>query len=103
MALVFILYIFLTMLNMKNIFVTQPFHVGSKGAKSRSMALVIPHEVVKQYGICSSTVIIFRTNSTEKTITIQTIEEKANAINQDLMSDADANRFAASKQQQTLA
>lgn len=76
---------------MKDIFVTQPFQVGSKSAKSRSMAVVIPHEVVKQYRIGTSTVVIFRTNSAKKTIILQTIEEKTSAINPDLISVVDAD------------
>ena len=47
---------------MKKMYVAQPFEVGSKSAKSRSLALVIPHEVVKRYEIDTSTVIIIKTD-----------------------------------------
>ena len=80
---------------MKKIYATQPFEVGSKRAKSRSIALVIPHEVVKQYGIGTSTVIILRTDNA-KTITLQTIK-----ADQNLMPDAEEDSLAPSKQQQT--
>jgi bifunctional DNA-binding transcriptional regulator/antitoxin component of YhaV-PrlF toxin-antitoxin module len=55
------------------------------------MAVVIPHEVVKQYEIDTSTVIIFRTDSAKKIIIMQMIQEKTCAINQDLISVVDAD------------
>jgi bifunctional DNA-binding transcriptional regulator/antitoxin component of YhaV-PrlF toxin-antitoxin module len=76
---------------MKETYVTQPFQVGSKYAKSRSMAIIIPHEVVKQYGIGTSTVIIFRTNNSKKTIILQTVQDKISPINQNLISVVDAD------------
>jgi antitoxin component of MazEF toxin-antitoxin module len=75
---------------MKETYVTQPFRIGSKYAKSRSMAIIIPHEVVKQYGIGTSTVIIFRTNNS-KTIILQTVQDKISTINQNLISVVDAD------------
>lgn len=85
---------------MKKMYTSQPFQVGSKNARSRSLALVIPHEVVKRYGISTSTVIIFRTDCAGNTITLHTIQEQNCERNQEnRISDTNEDGFVASSEQ----
>lgn len=50
----------------------QPYQVGSKNAKS--LVLLIPAKVVKEFGINTSTVFMLRKNIESRTITLQTID-----------------------------
>jgi hypothetical protein len=59
--------------NMKNLHVIQPYQVGSK--HSKSLAIVIPSPVVKQYQISPSTVLMLRTEENTKQITLQIAKE----------------------------
>jgi antitoxin component of MazEF toxin-antitoxin module len=54
---------------MKSLYVLQPYHVGSKYAKS--LALVIPAEVVKEYNLNISTVFALRVEQEAQKITLQ--------------------------------
>jgi hypothetical protein len=54
---------------MKELYVLQPYEVGSRRAKS--LALVIPAKVVKEYKIGTSTVFALSTNSNTKRIVLQ--------------------------------
>lgn len=58
---------------MKQVYLLQPYHVGSK--KAKSIAVVIPAEVVKVYEINTSTILTLRTDVKAKRITLQTIKE----------------------------
>ena len=58
---------------MKTRYLVQPYKVGSK---TKSMAFVIPHEVVKDYQINPSTVIILRPDKVRKTITLEAVEDE---------------------------
>jgi antitoxin component of MazEF toxin-antitoxin module len=54
---------------MREIFIVQPYLVGSK--KSKSLALIIPAEVVKQYQIDTSTAFALKANAETNLITLQ--------------------------------
>ena len=64
--------------NMKELYVLQPYEVGSR--KAKSLALVIPAKVVKECSIGTSTVFALSTNPSTKRIVLQQttypIEEK---------------------------
>jgi antitoxin component of MazEF toxin-antitoxin module len=55
---------------MKEMYAIQPYMVGSRNAKS--LALIIPAEVTKQYEINTSTVFILRIDRKAKCIILQT-------------------------------
>lgn len=57
---------------MKQIYIIQPYKVGSKNAMST--AVVIPHDVVKDYKIDVSSVLVLKTESDKKRITLETID-----------------------------
>jgi hypothetical protein len=78
------------------IYAAQPFEVGSKSGKSRSLALVIPHEVVRHYGISTSTVIIIKTDHISNAITLETIYDQNCQGYQSKISDTNENALAAS-------
>jgi hypothetical protein len=63
---------------MKELYVLQPFEVGSR--KAKSLALVIPAKVVKECSIGTSTVFALSTNPSTKRIVLQQtpypVEEK---------------------------
>jgi hypothetical protein len=63
----------LTMINdmSKSIYVMQPYQVGSKNAKS--LVILIPARIVKEFNINTSTVFMLRKNIEMKTITLETI------------------------------
>lgn len=69
----FIMSTFNILLNMKSTYLVQPYHVGSKNAKS--LALIIPAEVAKGYNITTSTVLALRAERNPGTITLQMIDE----------------------------
>jgi len=54
-----------------NLYVIKPYNVGSK--KGKSTALVIPHSVVKEYKIDTSTVFLLQTNNQKTKITLEAI------------------------------
>jgi hypothetical protein len=54
---------------MRKMYVLQPYEVGSK--RSKSLALLIPAKMVREYNINTSTVFALRANSGTKTITLQ--------------------------------
>jgi antitoxin component of MazEF toxin-antitoxin module len=54
---------------MKSTYILQPYEVGSK--KSKSLALVIPAKVVKQYQINTSTAFTLRANAETNLVTLQ--------------------------------
>jgi antitoxin component of MazEF toxin-antitoxin module len=58
---------------MKQLYVLQPYHVGSKHAKS--LALVIPAKIVKEYNVDQSTVFALNVNDKTKKIILQTVNE----------------------------
>jgi hypothetical protein len=55
----------------KNAYVVQPYHVGTKYRKS--LAVIIPAEIAKEYQMNSSTVLILHVNQKARRITLQTI------------------------------
>jgi hypothetical protein len=57
---------------MRSIYLLQPFHVGSKNAKST--ALVVPCAVVKEYNIDRSTIFMLQTDNQKKTITLEVMQ-----------------------------
>ena len=61
------------MIIMHKMYVVRPYKVGSKTGKST--ALVIPREIVEQYGINPSSLMILRTDDVPKKITLQAIKE----------------------------
>jgi hypothetical protein len=56
---------------MKTVYAIQPYHVGSKNAKS--LALVIPAKIAKKYQIYTSTIFALKGNDTTRSITLQTV------------------------------
>jgi hypothetical protein len=58
---------------MKHKYLVQPYRVGSK--TSKSIALVIPHQIVQYYSIDPSTVIILRTDDARKKMTLEAIQD----------------------------
>jgi hypothetical protein len=66
---------------MKSVYALQPYQVGSK--QSKSLALVIPSKVAKEYHIDISTVFALRTDWKTKKITLESIkglDEQKNMI-----------------------
>ena len=61
------------LLNMKSTYLVQPYHVGSKNAKS--LAVIIPAEVAKGYNITTSTVLALKAEKNPGTIILQIIDE----------------------------
>jgi hypothetical protein len=59
---------------MKSIYISQPYAVGSKTGKS--LAFVIPHEVVLHYRLSPSTIIILRTENLKKKIILEALENE---------------------------
>lgn len=59
---------------MRKMHVVRPYQVGSKTGKS--IALVIPREIVEQYGINPSSVMILRTDDIPRKITLQAMREE---------------------------
>lgn len=57
----------------RNIYVMQPYRVGSKNGKS--LVILIPARIVKEFNINTSTVFMLRKNKEKKTITLETIHE----------------------------
>ena len=64
--------IFIILIEMKSIYLLQPYHVGSKTANS--LAVVIPAQVAKTYNISTSTILALRADIKTNTITLQTID-----------------------------
>jgi antitoxin component of MazEF toxin-antitoxin module len=54
---------------MRDVYIVQPYNVGSK--KSKSLALVIPAKVVRQYRIDTSTAFALKANSETNLITLR--------------------------------
>jgi len=81
---------------MKDTYAIQPYHVGSKDTKS--LALVIPAEVVRQYDISPSTIFALRLDERTKKITLQNIHE---ILQEEQMTSA-GKSFAAPSQQTSL-
>jgi antitoxin component of MazEF toxin-antitoxin module len=54
---------------MRNLYILQPYEVGSK--KSKSLAIVIPADVARKYKIDTSTAFALKTNSETNMITLQ--------------------------------
>jgi hypothetical protein len=59
---------------MKSVYISQPYAIGSK--TGRSLALVIPHEVVLHYRLSPSTIIILRTEIPKKKIILEAFENE---------------------------
>jgi hypothetical protein len=58
---------------MKEVYIIQPYLVGSKHAKS--LALIIPSQVAKQYNISTETAFALRTKSHARQLTLLMLEE----------------------------
>ncbi len=69
---------------MKALHILQPYHVGSR--RGRSLAVIIPAEVVREYCIDTSTVFALRTNANEKKVILQMVNG---------LEDSDQNYTAA--------
>jgi hypothetical protein len=61
----------------RNVYAIQPYQVGTKDRKS--LAIIIPAEITREYNIDSSTVLVLRVNQKTRRITLQTI----NAVEKD--------------------
>jgi antitoxin component of MazEF toxin-antitoxin module len=62
------------MIIMRNMHVVRPYKVGAKTGKS--IAVIIPSEIVKQYGINPSSVIILKSDPIAKKITLEAMKEE---------------------------
>jgi len=58
---------------MKELYAIQPYQVGSKNAKS--LALIIPAKVTREYNINTSTVFALRTDKDTKRIRLRNMDE----------------------------
>ncbi len=56
---------------MKSVYALQPYLVGSRNCKS--LAIVIPVQVVKKYGIDTSTIFALKGDDSTRTLTLQTL------------------------------
>lgn len=79
---------------MKEVYVIQPYLVGSKHAKS--LAVIIPAQVAKQYNISTETAFALRTKSHTRQITLQILEEMMESCENMMPAD---KSFEASSQQ----
>jgi hypothetical protein len=68
----FIMNMLIILIDMKSIYLVQPYHVGSKNANS--LAVVIPAQVAKTYNISTSTILALRADIKTNTITLNAIE-----------------------------
>jgi hypothetical protein len=57
----------------RSVYAIQPYEVGSKHGKS--LALIIPAKVAKQYNVDTSTVFALRVDDDRKRIILQTLNE----------------------------
>ncbi|MFL6457937.1 MAG: hypothetical protein ACJ71G_13355 [Nitrososphaeraceae archaeon] len=58
---------------MKSLYALQPYQVGSKDRKS--LALIIPAEITKQYNIDKSTVFTLQVDDDKKRLMLQMIDK----------------------------
>ena len=56
---------------MKDVYIVQPYRVGS--ATGKSLAIIVPAELVKEYRIGISTILALSPDNRREKITIQTI------------------------------
>ena len=63
------------MINMKNIFIVRPYAVGSKSAKAKSLAFVIPAPVREKAKIIASSILMLQINEMSSEITLQNMDE----------------------------
>jgi antitoxin component of MazEF toxin-antitoxin module len=56
---------------MKDVYIVQPYKVGS--SKGKSLAIIVPAELVKEYKIGISTILALSPDNKREKITIQTI------------------------------
>ena len=78
---------------MKKLYTLQPYMVGSK--KGKSLAVVIPSEVVKTCNIDTSTVFTLRGDEKTKTVTLQTVQR----LDENIVTRSAGQRLEASSQQ----
>jgi antitoxin component of MazEF toxin-antitoxin module len=57
---------------MRSLYALQPYHVGSKDRKS--LAVIIPAKVAKQYNLDTSTVFALQVDEDKKRLTLQMID-----------------------------
>lgn len=79
---------------MKDVYIVQPYKVGSSTGKS--LAIIVPAELVKEYKIGISTILALSPDSRRERITIQTITRIADRFEN--MTPA-GESFEASSQQ----
>jgi hypothetical protein len=85
---------------MKSLYILQPYHVGSKNA--RSLALVIPSEVKRECDIDTSTAFALFVDKVTKGVTLRTIAVN-NILNSKNMMMPIGESFQASTQQASSA
>ena len=56
----------------KSTYAVQPYHVGRKDRKS--LAVIIPSEVAKEFNVSTSTIFVVHTDKKNKTLTLNMIE-----------------------------
>jgi antitoxin component of MazEF toxin-antitoxin module len=79
---------------MKDVYIVQPYRVGSTTGKS--LAVIIPAQVVKEYKIDISTMLALRTDERREKITVRAITELSDNFDR-LISTGES--FEASNQQ----
>ena len=66
----------------RNVYVIQPYEVGTKERKS--LAIIIPAQVAKEYEVSKSTILALRINEKARNFTLQ----KVNMIDENMMTPA---------------
>jgi hypothetical protein len=85
--------------NMKELYVLQPYEVGSRTAKS--LALIIPAKVARECGIGISTVFALSTNPSTKRVVLQQIPYPMQDLKPDEAMITAGGRFNNSHEQKS--
>jgi antitoxin component of MazEF toxin-antitoxin module len=81
---------------MREMYIIQPYLVGSK--HGRSLAVIIPAQIAREYKINASTAFTFRVNRESKSITLQIVDVATEKTKKEMMRPADES-FQAPNQQ----
>ena len=53
----------------------QPYHVGCKNDKKKSLAIIIPAKIAREYNVNPSTIFALRVDQENKTIMLQLVDD----------------------------
>ena len=85
------------LMDFKSIYAIQPYQVGCKKDKKKSLAVIIPAKIAREYNVDPSTIFALKVDQERKTITLQIIDD---AFKKE-MRPADES-FSTSRQQVSL-